>query len=84
MVNVKFFAMLKGIAGVDVTEYDITGSVTMTVGELKKRIVADIPSLTEALQSRSILVSLNQEVADDKAVIEDGDEVAFLPPYSGG
>ncbi len=84
MVNVKFFAMLKGIAGVDTVEYDLSGSLTITVGELKKRIVADIPSLAEALGSRSILVSVNQEVAEDKVIIEDGEEVAFLPPYSGG
>ncbi len=82
MVNVKFFAMLKSVAGVDAKGYDL--SEPITVEELKKRIVADIPALVEALESRSILVSVNQEVAEDTDSISDGDEVAFLPPYSGG
>jgi len=29
-------------------------------------------------------VSVNQEFASDKTTVSDGDEVAFLPPFSGG
>ena len=29
-------------------------------------------------------ISVNQEMADADTVIHDGDEVAFLPPFSGG
>ncbi len=81
-MQVKFFAMLRGIAGVETKEYDI--SAPITVGELKERILADLPALTEALESRSILVSINQEFAQDSDTVSDNDEVAFLPPFSGG
>ncbi|MBE9529118.1 MAG: MoaD/ThiS family protein [Proteobacteria bacterium] len=82
MLQVKFFAMLRGIAGVESKEFDISAPVT--VRELKEIILADIPALTEALESRSMLISVNQEVAHDNDTVSDGDEVAFLPPFSGG
>ncbi len=82
MVDVKFFAMLRGIAGLEEKQYQLTEPTTL--GELKKRIVADIPSLAEVFASRSILVSVNQEFAKDSDTVADGDEVAFLPPFSGG
>lgn len=82
MITLKFFAMLKGMAGTDTLELPTKGPAT--VGEIKKRAVAELPSLAEALTSRSVLVSVNQEFADDETPVKDGDEVAFLPPFSGG
>ncbi len=82
MLQVKFFAMLIGIAGVESKEYDISAPVS--VAELKEMILADIPALAEALESRSMLISVNQEIAHDNDTVSDGDEVAFLPPFSGG
>lgn len=82
MLQVKFFAMLKGIAGVESKEYDLSASVT--VRELKAMILADIPALAEALDSRSMLISINQEIAHDNDTVSNDDEVAFLPPFSGG
>jgi molybdopterin converting factor subunit 1 len=82
MITIRFFAMLKTVAGTDVKELSAGGRVT--VGELKKRLSAELPAIAEAMASRSILVSVNQEFAHDDAVVKDGDEVAFLPPFSGG
>lgn len=82
MITVRFFAMLKGLAGTETKTFDTGGRVT--VGELKKVVAGELPRLAEALGSRSILVSVNQEFAGDNTVVEEGDEVAFLPPFSGG
>jgi molybdopterin converting factor small subunit len=30
------------------------------------------------------MISVNQDMADSDTIIHDGDEVAFLPPFSGG
>lgn len=82
MITVKFFAMLKGLAGTEGTQYKIKG--TITVEELKEMLKRDFPALSGVLDSRSILISINEEFAHKGAVIKDGDEVALLPPFSGG
>jgi len=46
------------------------------------RYAARFPRLTEV--ARSIVMARNQEFADPSTKLTDGDEVAFLPPVSGG
>lgn len=82
MVTVRFFAMLKGLAKAEVKEYAIGSPVT--VGELKAMVKKDFPALSGLIDSRSLLVSVNQEFATRDTVVKDGDEVGFLPPFSGG
>ena len=36
------------------------------------------------ITAKNVKVALNQELIDDSAAISDGDEVAFLPPVTGG
>jgi molybdopterin converting factor subunit 1 len=66
---------------------DITGfSETELVTD-----IADVKSLNAFLQNEHLFlkkysynIAVNQEIiADDKKLI-DGDEIAFLPPFSGG
>lgn len=82
MITVKFFAMLKGLAGAESRDYSVTGPIT--IRELKEMIKKDLPRLAPVLDSRSILISVNQEFAGKDAVVKDGDEVGMLPPFSGG
>jgi len=82
MVTVRFFAMLKGLAKTEVKEYNVSSPVT--VGELKNLIKRDFPALAGLIDSRSLLVSVNQEFARNDTPVKDGDEVGFLPPFSGG
>jgi molybdopterin converting factor subunit 1 len=82
MITVRFFAMLKGLAKVETREYDFPSAIT--VAELKAVVKRDIPALSEALDSRAILISVNQEFAQSDTIVRDGDEVGFLPPFSGG
>ncbi len=82
MVTVKFFAMLKTLAKSEGKQYDLASPVM--VGELKELIKKDFPALAGLIDSRSLLVSVNQEFATRTTVVKDGDEVGFLPPFSGG
>jgi molybdopterin converting factor subunit 1 len=82
MVTVRFFAMLRGLAKAEVKEYEIGSPIT--VGELKEMIKGDFPALTGLIDSRSLLISVNQEFATRDTAVKDGDEVGFLPPFSGG
>ncbi len=82
MVTVRFFAMLKGLAKTESRPYEIKSPVK--IEELKKMIKSDFPSLSAVLDSRSVLISVNQEFATNDTLVKDGDEVGFLPPFSGG
>ncbi|MEK6790439.1 MAG: MoaD/ThiS family protein [Deltaproteobacteria bacterium] len=84
MITVRFFAMLKGLAGTEMKEYDLGDLKEIKLSGLKGMIIKDLPGLSEALTGRSILISINQEFAAKDAVVKDGDEVGFLPPFSGG
>jgi len=82
MVTLKYFASLKSIAGKEEERLDL-GNET-TVQKLSETLAKTTPKIGEMIQGKRILVSVNQNVATLDTVIHDGDEVAFLPPFSGG
>ncbi len=82
MVTLKYFASLKSIAGKEEERLDL-GNET-TVKKLSETLAKSNPQIGEMIQGKKILVSVNQDVATLDTVIHDGDEVAFLPPFSGG
>lgn len=82
MVTVRFFAMLKNLAKSEGREYEVREPIT--VAELKELVKKDFPALAGLIDSRSLLVSVNQEFAKGADAVKDGDEVGFLPPFSGG
>lgn len=82
MIIVRFFAMLKNKAGKEVIEIPFSKGITLR--ELQDDIAKEFPQLTEYLSGKRVLVSVNEEFAAPDTVIKDGDEVAFLPPFSGG
>jgi len=47
-------------------------------------IDAAYPKIGELLQKKKVLVSVNQEIAHEDLEVNDGDEVALLPPFAGG
>ncbi len=52
-----------------------------TVADLRAQLRKDFPAL-ETL--RSWLVAVNSSYAEDDLVLSDADEVAIIPPVSGG
>jgi len=82
MIEVRFFAMLKRLAGTPGREYDLAEPITVL--ELKQILRDDIPELAPVLEGRSLLVSVNEEFARDDDLVADGDVVGLLPPFSGG
>ncbi len=82
MVRVRFFAILKDRVGKEVVEIPVSGNITLR--DLEEKVMEMFPQMEEYLRGRRLLVSVNQEFATPETVIKDGDEVAFLPPFSGG
>ncbi len=81
MVTVKLFAILKDKAGRNELTVAFAGR---TVGELLKQVSREYPVLEDVLSCGGILVSVNQEFVKPDAPVKDGDEVALMPPFSGG
>ena len=79
-IRVLFFASLADIAGG--RERLVEPAEVTDVLSVFNKFAADFPEM-EAHRS-SILFSLNSEFARLDAPVRDGDEIAFLPPVSGG
>jgi sulfur-carrier protein len=79
-VTVRLFARLRDIAGAsELTRDTVPGA---TIKDVWRQLAADFPELTR--YERSISSAVNADYARMDQVIADGDEVAFLPPVSGG
>jgi MoaE-MoaD fusion protein len=79
-VRVLFFGQLKEITGVEQEEAELSEGAR--VQDLFERYGRRFPKL--ASFRASIAASVNQEYATWRAPLSSGDEVAFLPPVSGG
>jgi molybdopterin converting factor subunit 1 len=79
-VRVLFFGQLKEIVGV--AEEDVDLSEGSRVEDLFERYGRRFPKIAEFRPS--IAASVNQEYATWRAPLSSGDEIAFLPPVSGG
>lgn len=78
--RVLFFGKLKELAGGP--EQSIEMGSGATIADLFERLAKQVPAL--APFRSSVVASRNQEFAAWSTVLEPGDEIAFLPPVSGG
>jgi molybdopterin converting factor subunit 1 len=79
-VTVRLFARLHDLAGASELVRDVQEPAT--VQTVWRSLTAEIPSLVQYEGAMSVAV--NAEYARMAAAVHDGDEVAFLPPVSGG
>jgi molybdopterin synthase catalytic subunit len=83
MVTIKLFGMTKSLAGGQ-------GSLALAlangrqVKDLVELLDVGYPMIGELIHKKKVLVSVNQEIAHEDTTIQDGDEVALLPPFAGG
>ena len=77
MNKILFFAHLKDAVGEEFIRMDVAGK---TVSEVKELLVEkyDLQKLDTAM------AAVNEEFASLEDVIQLGDEIAFIPPVSGG
>ena len=82
MITLKYFASLKAIAEKEEDHLDIENPIT--IDQLSDIISKTAPKMGIMIREKKVLISVNQEMASVETIIYDGDEVAFLPPFSGG
>lgn len=83
MIKLLFFAQLAEYAGMSCTQVDFKAG--QTARSLVESQVGVLPKeLTDALLYDVAMVSANKQLIGWDDELSDGDEVAFLPPFSGG
>jgi MoaE-MoaD fusion protein len=80
-VRVLFFGILKDVVG-EASSSDLELPPGATLATVFESFAARFPHLRQL--ARSIVVARNREFAEPSAAVQEGDEVAFLPPVSGG
>ena len=79
-VTIRLFGRLHDLAGASVLERDIEAPAT--TADVWQALVAETPAI--APYARAVSVAVNADFARMTTSLEEGDEVAFLPPVSGG
>ncbi|CAN0578591.1 unnamed protein product, partial [Laminaria digitata] len=82
-VKVLFFASCREMAGTKETSLQLPGA-SSTTSKLRQHIVEKLPGLKPV--AATVTLALNQEYLDpeEDTPLKDGDEIAFIPPISGG
>ena len=79
-IQVRLFATYREIAGTG--ELTWTAEPGTTLGGFLEAFLRGHPRLVP--HRRSMLLAVNLAFADPSTVLQEGDEVALLPPVSGG
>ena len=79
-VNVRFFALYRERAGASECSWELPEGATLAdlLGEIREAYPGLAPPTVE------IVAAVNEEYAEGGMVLREGDEVALIPPVSGG
>lgn len=77
MISILFFAQLQESMGQAQMEVPLAGK---TVAEVKVWLEKEYPLLSLG----QVMTAVNEEFARDQTIVNEGDQVAFIPPISGG
>ncbi|WP_198968604.1 molybdopterin converting factor subunit 1 [Xylophilus sp. ASV27] len=81
-LTVRYFASVREAVG---TAQETLRTDAATAGALRDQLIARGGAWAESLsRSRAVRVAVAQELCDEAAVLQDGAEVAFFPPVTGG
>lgn len=79
-VTVRLFAQLRDLVGASDLECHVPDDAS--VADVWRALLRDHPALGSFTRAMSVAVNLDYARMD--ARVREGDEVAFLPPVSGG
>lgn len=82
VVSVRFFASLREATGHDQLDLDLENP---SISALRSKLASQLDDdALRALTARGVQVCVNQTIVRDDIELRAGDEVAFLPPVTGG
>jgi molybdopterin converting factor subunit 1 len=80
-IDVRLFAMLRERAGSESVTVEVPDGATVRDAV---EAVARTHGLADLFERMSVVMAVNREYADDDARLAEGDELALIPPVSGG
>ena len=83
MIRILFFARLRDETGESELALCLPAEVR-TVSQLTRYLIGERPAWSGILDGRSVLVAVNHNFAQSETPVEDGDEIAYFPPVTGG
>lgn len=84
MVEIKYFAQLSENLGVRTEQIELNQQVK-TADDLVNQLINRGGNWAEEFSGdNKILVAINQQMSEPGSLVNDGDEVAFFPPVTGG
>ena len=81
-MTILFFGKLADRVGREVA-HDIPPD-GCTVAELRRSLAAALPGIADLLDQGTTRACIDQQLAREEARIRPGQEIAFVPPLSGG
>ncbi|MFZ7128829.1 molybdopterin synthase sulfur carrier subunit [Avibacterium avium] len=81
MIKVLFFAQTRELIGID--EIEISGQFA-NAEALRQHLSAKGDKWALALDKEKLLVAINQTLVSLESEVQNGDEIAFFPPVTGG
>jgi molybdopterin synthase sulfur carrier subunit len=75
-VKVLFFGVLTEVTGTAIKHYRNVKSI----GSLKLRLIDDYPEIIHF----DFRIALNNEMINSDHELNEGDEIALMPPFAGG
>lgn len=83
MIRIRLFGKFSDlIAGGD--ELSVSAETITCVEDIFRYCAEKIPTVYAQISEPQVMVAVNQEIVSREAAVKDGDEVAFLPPVTGG
>jgi molybdopterin synthase sulfur carrier subunit len=84
MINIKYFARLSESLKLKSEQVEFSEQNNTVESLIQSLIARGEPWTTEFSIENKILVAVNHELSDRQASLNQGDEVAFFPPVTGG
>lgn len=81
-ITVRYFASIREAIGHELEHRQTSAS---TLGAVRDELLALGGVHAEVLaRGKAVRMAVNQLMSDETAALQDGDEVAFFPPVTGG
>ena len=83
MLQLRYFASLRDQLSCDNESLEWHNKLK-TAEDVRAVLLSRGEPWQTALSRPAVLIAINQEMGSDHSAISDGDEIAFLPPVTGG